>query len=161
MDRQLIEHYANGGEKLKQSIRGLTAEDLSAVPDPAWDAGKWTIADVVIHLQDAETAFADRIRRFVAEDEPTVQEWSENKFVERLHYPKQSAEDAVELIALTRRQLARVLRHLPDSAFDRAGTHTRAGRMTVSDVLAKADWHLDHHLKFINAKREKLGKLMW
>ena len=117
-----------------------------------------TIAQVLVHLQDAETAFADRVRRIVAEENPPLMAWDENKFVERLKYDEQSAEDAAALIGLLRRQLTRVLRKLSDADCQRAGQHSQAGRQTVTDVLVKANWHLDHHLKFIRDKRVKFEK---
>ena len=156
--KDLIDQYEQGSERVKAAIKGLSSADLRRVPDPAWNVGKWTIAQVLVHLQDAETAFADRVRRIVAEENPTLQAWSENQFAERLHYDDQSAEDAAALIDLTRKQLTRVLRKLPDSDFQRTGTHSQAGRQTAADVLGRAVWHLDHHLKFIIDKRTKYGK---
>jgi hypothetical protein len=78
-----------------------------------------------------------------------------------LHYDAQSIEDAVALVDLNRRQLARVLRKLPTAAFARVGTHSEAGRKTLLDLVIGADKHLEHHLKFIAGKRERMGKLMW
>lgn len=157
MDRDQIEQYADGGRKLEMALRGLTAEDMDAAPGP----GEWSTHQVVIHLADAEAALADRIRRLIATDEPTLHAWDENAFMANLHYGEQSAADAVTLIEVTRRQVARVLRKLPDAAFDRTGTHTETGKLTLGQVVEKANGHLHHHLKFIADKRERLGKLMW
>ena len=41
MKRELVEKYANGGEQLSMAIRGLTREDLLAVPAP--DANGCTV----------------------------------------------------------------------------------------------------------------------
>jgi uncharacterized damage-inducible protein DinB len=157
MNRDIIEQYANGGEKLSMAIRGLTADDLLQAPVP----GKWSTQQVIMHLADAEAAFAERIKRIIAMDDPVLPAWDETRFSDRLHYNDQSVEDAVQLIDLTRRQLARVLRKLPDQAFQRIGQHSQRGRQTLLDVINAAIQHLDHHLKFVYEKREKLGKLMW
>jgi uncharacterized damage-inducible protein DinB len=162
MARDLIDQYAAGAEKLAQAIRGLTSEDLLAAPPPGGpEVGRWTIQQVVIHLADAESAFADRIKRIIAEDNATLQAWDENRFVERLHYHDQSAEDAVKIVELTRKQVARILKKLPDSAFARKGVHSARGPQTLIDVLNNAVPHLEHHLKFIHAKRAAMGKEMW
>src|SRR6476619_6299129 len=84
MAQDLIHQYEAAGELLTQAIRGLTREDMLAVPDPAANVGRWSIQQVVCHLADAEFAFADRIRRILAEDEPVLQAWDENKFVANL-----------------------------------------------------------------------------
>ena len=107
---------------------------------------------------DAEMAFVDRVKRIIAMDEPALLAWDENRFIERMHYEEQSAADAVELLALNRRQLCRILRACPPEALDRTGMHSEAGKMTARDVLAKTVWHLDHHLKFVQEKRKMLGK---
>jgi hypothetical protein len=73
----------------------------------------------------------------------------------------QSVDDAVVLIEVLRRQLARVMRAMPDADLDRAGTHSQLGRQTVGDVLGYAVRHVDHHVRFIVEKREKFGKIMW
>jgi len=160
MDHNLINQYSQGGEELARSIQGLTAGDLQQSPpaNAGPELGRWTIQQVVIHLADAEAALADRIRRVIAEDDPVLLAWDETKFAERLMYSEQSAEDAVALVSLTRRQLARVLRKLPEGAFERAGRHSERGRQTLAEILAMAVGHLNHHLKFIKAKREHFGK---
>ena len=82
---------------------------------------------MVIHLADAEAAFADRIRRIIATDGATLLAWDENLFLQNLHYEKQSADDAVAMIDLTRKQLGRVLKVLPETAFTRVGIHSERG----------------------------------
>lgn len=154
MDRSLIDQYDKGGEKLRQAIAGLSDQDLRAKPIP----GKWSTHEVVVHLADAEVAFADRIRRVLAHDNPPLLGWDENKFFARLNYDAQSATDAAQLIDLTRRQLSRVLRTLVDADFARAGEHNERGRQTVQDILKTAVQHLDHHLKFVAEKRAALKK---
>ena len=162
MNRDLIDQYAHGGEKLSLAIRGLTRDDLLCPPpqdEPT--VGRWTIQQVVLHLADCEGVFADRIKRLLAEDNPTLLGFDENKWAAALHYNEQSGEDAVRLVELMRKQLAAVLRQVPESALQRTGTHTEAGKVTLEQVVKKANDHLEHHLKFIHAKRAKMGKEMW
>ena len=161
MNRELLEHYANGAEKLSQSIRGLTDEDIRAIPDADANVGRWSIQQVVLHLCDCDAVFAVRMKFIIAEDNPTLPGFDENKWTAALQYDKQSAADAVKLFELTRKQIVEICRALPESAFDRAGTHTRVGRQTLTDILKLAVEHLDHHLKFIHAKRARMGKEMW
>ena len=125
------------------------------------NVGRWSIQQVVIHLADAEAAFADRIRRLIAEDDAILHAWDENAFVQRLFYERQSATDAAEMIRLTRNQTARILRAAGDGCLTRKGTHTERGPVTLAEALAHANAHLDHHVKFIHDKRAHMGKEMW
>jgi uncharacterized damage-inducible protein DinB len=154
MDRSIIDQYEKGVDELRRAIAGMSDADLKAAPIP----GKWSTHQVVVHLADAEAAFADRIKRLLAMDNPQLLAWDENRFVQRLHYEAQSTPDAVELIALTRRQTARILWAASDADLTgRAGVHSERGRQTVKDVLGYAVPHLAHHLKFVAEKRKALG----
>jgi hypothetical protein len=154
---ELINHYAAGGQRLEQAVRGLVAADMDVPSEP----GTWSIRHVVVHLSDAEAAFGDRIRRILATENPALLAWDHDAYPTATLYDAQSAEAAVVMVDVGRRQLARVLEKLPPSAFARFGTHSERGRQTLADVILSADRHLDHHLKFIAEKRERLGKLMW
>src|ERR1044071_8847061 len=157
MTRDLIEQYARGGERLRMAIRGLTQEDLLAAPIP----GKWSTLQVVIHLQDSDLIAADRMKRVIAEDNPTLIGFDENMFVANLAYDKQSAEDAVTILDLNRKQFALVLRTLPNSPWTRVGTHNERGVLTLGHLLQTYTNHLEHHLKFIDEKRKAMGKEVW
>jgi hypothetical protein len=62
---------------------------------------------------------------------------------------------------LTRRQLSAILRALPEAAFDRTGQHSERGRVSLRELARYMVEHLEHHVKFIHAKRAKMGKEMW
>ena len=161
MAPDLIDQYEAGADKVAQAIRNLTREDLLCAPDPAANVGRWSIQQVVIHCMDSELVLIDRLKRMIAEDNPTLIGYDENRFVANLFYDEQPAEDAAEVIARARRLFTRVLRKLPPAAFERPGTHNERGRVTVGSYLKTAVEHLDHHVKFIHDKRAHMGKEMW
>jgi uncharacterized damage-inducible protein DinB len=159
--RELVEQYANGAEKLALAIRGLTREDLLAVPDAGAGVGKWSIQQVLIHLADSDTVYADRMKWVISEDNPPLPGFDQEKWAAALHYNEQPADDAMKLIELTRRQMSTILRALPETTFNRTGEHNERGRITLRDLVRYMVEHLDHHVKFIHAKRAKMGKEMW
>ena len=161
MDRELIEQYANGGDKLSLAIRGLTREDLLCPPDPEWNVGKWTMQQVVIHCVDSDLVSADRLKRMIAEENPTLIGYDENKYVTNLFYDDQPADVAVALLDANRKLFATVLRKLPEKAWGRKGTHNQRGAITVGSYLKEVVDHLEHHVNFIHKKRAKMGKEMW
>jgi hypothetical protein len=154
MDRQLIEDYAACGSRLRQAVVGLSREDLVARPGP----GKWSILEVVIHLTDSDCISIDRMKRMITEENPSLLYADETAYVDRLFSHDQSLEDALTSFDIGRRQFARVLRKLPDEAFERQGTHNRRGTVTVGSMVKDYIAHVDHHLKFLHEKRAKLGK---
>jgi len=154
MNREMIEQYAAGGLKLRQAVAGLSREDFLADVIP----GTWSIQQIVIHLADSDLIAADRMKRIIAEDNPAMLGYDQSKFAQHLHYDEQSVEDAAAIFELSRRQLARVLRKLPDAAFQRAGMHNERGPLTLDQMVRTYVGHLDHHLEFLYDKRRKLGK---
>lgn len=153
MDRQLIEAFAKTS-KLAESVAGLTREDLLAKPGP----GDWSIQQVVIHMADSDAIAIDRMKRMIIEDHPTLLWADESAYAEKLFPDEQSIEDALIIFEAGRRQFACVLRCLPESAFERIGIHNKRGPVTLGQMVADYVEHLDYHLKFIFAKRERLGK---
>ena len=154
MNRDLIEVYAAGGEKLRRAVQGLSRDDVLAHPGP----GEWSIQELVIHLADSDAITVDRMKRILTEDNPALLYADETAYVDRLFHDEQSLEDALTLFDVGRRQWSRVLRLLPDDAFSRHGTHNRAGIVTLGGFIEEYIQHLDHHLAFLKAKRERLGK---
>jgi hypothetical protein len=154
MDRQLIEEYVACGARLRQAVAGLSPEELTARPGP----GDWSILELVIHLADSDCIAIDRMKRMLIEDDPPLLYADESAYVRRLAPHEQSLEDALILFEVGRRQFARVLRALPDEAFERRGIHNRRGVVTVGGLVQDYIEHLDQHMPFLVEKRNRLGK---
>jgi DinB superfamily len=154
MERQLIDKFAGGGKELRIAFRGLTRDDLLATPGP----GVWSIQELVVHLADSDAIAIDRMKRVIAEDNPTLLYADESAYVRELCCGSQSVEDAVVLFEVGRRQFARVLVSLPAVSFARAGVHSTRGPVTLEQMVVDYTEHLEHHLRFLYAKRERLGK---
>ena len=151
--RPIIDRYADGGLILVQAAHGLTPEHTAARPGP----GLWSIAELVAHLADADLVHADRMKRVIAEDNPTLLNMPENLWLAGLKSGQMPVAAGAALFAANRAWTAQILRNLDDTAFGRAGTHTEAGRQTLAEILVRSVHHLDHHLKFLYAKRANLG----
>jgi uncharacterized damage-inducible protein DinB len=153
MESDLIDRYTAGADLLAYATSGLSPDQEAARPGP----GDWSIAQLVSHLLDADLVYADRMKRLLAEDRPTLQAFDENLWVDRLDYQSLPVQEAVELFSANRRWMARILRARPESDFARTGVHTEAGPQALAQVVTTITHHVDHHLKFLYAKRGNLG----
>src|SRR5690349_14191971 len=115
----LIEAYVAGPRALRQAVAGMTREQLAARPVP----GKWSTLEVGCHLADFEPIMADRMKRVVAEERPTLLGADESRFAAALAYHDRDLEEELTIIDKTRQQLARILRKLPEAALQRVGIH--------------------------------------
>ncbi len=164
MHDTLIEQFASAGAALRRAVADLTHAEALARPgpgDPA--AGAWSIQELVIHLADADAVAINRMKWVIAENNPPLPGFDENAWTRSLFNEAQSLEDAVTLFEVNRRQFARVLRQLSATAgaaaaFERFGTHSERGKVTLLDLLKTYTGHFDHHMTFLHAKRARLGK---
>ena len=154
MNRTIIDEFEAGGPILRRAVAGLTPDELKARPGP----GDWSIQEIVIHLADSDEIAIDRMKRIIIEDNPSQLWADETAYIEHLFPHEQSLEDALTLFETGRRQFARVLRKLPDAAFERHGTHNKKGRVTLAEMVASYAGHVNDHMKFLLGKRERLGK---
>jgi uncharacterized damage-inducible protein DinB len=153
----LIDRYSKGPEILSYAAQGLTPEQLKARPGP----GEWSVTELVVHMLDSDLVVADRMKRVIAEESPTLLAYDECAFNKRLAAQDQPVDEALAFFAANRKWMARLLRACSDSDFARAGTHTERGRETLADMVAIYTAHLDHHLKFLYAKRANLGVALY
>ncbi|MEO6810459.1 MAG: DinB family protein [Isosphaeraceae bacterium] len=153
MANDLIDHYAMGAEVLNYAAQGLSLEQERSRPGP----GTWSLAELVAHVLDADLVISDRIKRVIAEDRPTLLAFDENAWIERLDSNAMPMVETAALFAANRRWMVRLLRNRPEPDFGRIGVHSSAGPLTLAELVAKATGHLDHHLRFLYAKRASLG----
>ena len=149
----LIDHYLAGPQLLRAAVSGMSQSQLEAKPIP----GKWSTLQVVCHLADFEPIYADRMKRVLAEEEPTLFGGDPDLFALRLAYEQREVEEELQLIEAVRRHMGRILRTLKVSDFQRKGIHSEAGPITLEKLLTNITQHIPHHLQFIAEKRMALA----
>jgi uncharacterized damage-inducible protein DinB len=149
----MIDDYLAGPRLLRQAVAGLSDEQLDAAPI----AGQWSTRQVVAHLCDFEPIYADRIKRIIAEEQPTFFGGDPDRFASALAYATRDVEQELQLIEAVRGQLAGILRSLPGNVFERTGIHSEDGPRTIEQLLRTITGHIPHHVQFIEQKRQALG----
>jgi uncharacterized damage-inducible protein DinB len=153
MSSQLIDLYAAGPAQLRQAVAGLSREQLQARPIP----GKWSTLELVAHLADFEPVYVDRMKRIIAQHEPTLFGGDPDLFASKLAYHDRDIEEELAVIDACRAHMTRILRTLPSEAFERRGIHSENGPMTLEKILSNIANHIPHHLPFLQEKRKALG----
>jgi len=149
----LLDRYSAGGSLLVYATSGLTPEHETAPVGP----GTWSIAQLVAHLLDSDLVLADRMKRVLAEDEPPLLAFDENRWIDRLDSQAMPIEEAVNLFSANRHWMSRILRKCTDADFGRTGIHSERGSQSLAALVTSAVSHVDHHLRFLFAKRATLG----
>lgn len=149
---ELVAAYERGIADLNAAVAGMSPEALKARPI----AGAWSTLEVVCHLVDCEQFFADRLKRTLAGPRPLLLGADGSRYPGPLNYQAADLAEELELFALTRRQMARVLRSADPAAWERTAVHSETGLVTLRQLLLHAINHLQHHLRFVAAKRAVL-----
>jgi uncharacterized damage-inducible protein DinB len=145
---QLLHQYEQGADLLRAAVQQANERQYGQRPVP----GKWSIQEVVCHIADFEPVYADRMKRVLVEDNPTMFGGDPDVFAAGLCYEKRDVREELELIALVRKQMARILRHSDVEDFQRTGVHSESGPLTLETLLERITNHIPHHVKFIHDK---------
>lgn len=148
----LIANFVAGPGQLRESVRGMSIEQLAARPI----AGKWSTQQVVCHLTDFEIINAERIQRTIAVDNPTIFNAEPDFFAAQLHYEHRPVAAELDLIAALRSHIAAILRRLTEAQWQRTANHSIDGPLTLTQLVERTTRHIPHHLPFIAEKRAAL-----
>ena len=148
MDRDaLIDDYRTGADAFAAALAGLTDADLDRVPPD----GGWTARKVAHHVADSETNSYIRLRRLVAEENPLIIGYDEERWSEHLRYDRPIASAVAVVLAVRAASLELLLTLSPDDWERCKGTHSEAGEYTLDRWLQIYARHPREHADQIRA----------
>lgn len=147
--KELIESYLAGPIQLRAAIAGMTWQQIDAAPIP----GKWSTRQVICHIADFEPVYADRMKRVIAEEGPTMFGGDPDRFAARLAYDQRDLDVELQMIEAIRNHVATILKTLAPEDFERTGNHSERGPLTLKVLLTSVTNHIPHHIRFIEEKR--------
>ncbi len=150
---QLVSDYCAGPQTLRAAVAGMTPRELDARPIP----GKWSTKQVICHIADFEPVYVDRMKRVIAENEPTLLSGDPDLFAARLAYDERDVAVELDFIEATRKHMGPILKSLKPADFLRLGNHSEAGPITLEKLLTNITNHIPHHVQFIDEKRAALA----
>ncbi len=122
-------------------MTGAAGPELDFSPQP----GKWCIRQIVCHLADSEIVGAERFRRIIAEENPTILAFDQVAWAERLDYKRRKISQAIETFRRIRGENYDLLKELPAEAFQRTGVHSERGPLTLTDLVRTYAEHAEKH----------------
>jgi hypothetical protein len=144
----LLDRYRTGYADVEDAVADATDADLDR---PAPDGG-WTARQVAHHLADSEATAFIRLRRLIAEDEPTIVGYDEPEYARRLHYDRPIGSSLAVLRAVRQASLE-LLESLTNEEWERRGIHTESGPYSVDRWLEIYSEHSHDHANQIRAAR--------
>src|SRR5436305_950856 len=132
--------------RLKKAIQGLTPKQLKWKPEP----GKWSIAEVLAHLADAEIVGSWRMRLIVGASGTTVQPFDQDVWASMFRYAERDAKQSLEVFRVLRENNLAMLKALPKDAWQHYGMHQERGKETMANVVRMFAGHDVHQMKQVD-----------
>ena len=106
--------------------------------------GKWTAAQVLAHLADAEMAFGFRVRQIVSEPQLPIQTFDETRWAQ--HYAAMNGLEAARTFHALRAWNLALFRLLSPDDLDKAAAHPQRGPEKAATVIRIIAGHTLNHL---------------
>jgi len=141
-------------DKLKKLTKGLTPRELRWNPEP----GKWSIAQILAHLADAEIVASWRMRLIVGSNGVTIQPFDQDVWASVFQYAKSDAKRSLDVFRVLRENNLAMLKALPREAWDNHGMHLERGKESIAHLTRMFAGHDTNHVKQIEGIAAQLKK---
>jgi hypothetical protein len=128
--------------KLKKTIQGLTPKQLKWRPEPA----KWSIAEILAHLADAEVVASWRMRSVIGENGITIQPFDQDAWASAFEYRERDAKRSLEVFRVLRENNLTMLKEISRETWDNYGMHLERGKETVAHLARMFAGHDTNHV---------------
>lgn len=145
----LISEYERGYDVVIEALAGIT--------DAEWDVseapGEWSPREIVHHLGDSEMDGAVRLRMILAEDEPRLTGWDQNRWAAELFTLERPVDSSLAAFKAAREATAPILRLMTEAQWERAGMHSEFGLFSAGMWLSFYGQHATDHADQIRRAR--------
>jgi DinB family protein len=128
--------------KLQKSIKGLTAKQLKWRADPA----KWSIAEIIAHLADAEIVASWRMRSVIGENGITIQPFDQDAWASVFEYRERDARKSLEVFRVLRENNLVMLKEISRETWENYGMHLERGKESVAHLARMFAGHDTNHV---------------
>jgi uncharacterized damage-inducible protein DinB len=140
--------------KLEKTIRRLSRKQMRKRPAP----GKWSIAEILAHIADAEVVASWRLRLILGSDGTPLQGFDQNVWARTFRYEDQDPSTSLETFRVLRESNLSLLKHVPRELWENHGMHSERGKETVSHIVRLFAGHDLNHLRQVKAIASTLKK---
>jgi len=108
-------------------------------------------------LADSEIVYADRMKRVIAEENPTFFEADPNLFRPALFCSRRPLDKELDVVEAIRAHMLPILQSCGADDFQRTGVHSLDGPLTLQTLLERITAHIPHHVAFIEEKLQAMA----
>lgn len=145
--------------KLKKLTQRLTPRQLKWKPEPT----KWSIAEILAHLADAEIVASWRMRQVIGANGSTIQPFDQDVWASAFQYAKRDPKQSLEVFRVLRENNLAMLKALPPEIWENYGMHLERGKESIAHLTRMFAGHDTNHVLQVERivaqlKKKKKGK---
>lgn len=133
----------NTAKKLHKIIKPLSKKELKRRPAPE----KWSIAEVLAHLADAELVAGWRLRLILSNDGAPIQAFDQNSWAKTFSYANRDADESLKTFKFLRDLNLALLKSVPRKLWENHGLHSERGKETVTHLVHLFAGHDVNHIR--------------
>ena len=130
-------------KKLARLIKGVTPAKLRKRPAPE----KWSAADVIAHMADAEIVVSWRIRAILSAPGTPIQAYDQDAWFAAGQYSKRDARKSLEQFRVLRESNLTLYRMLSPEQWKHYGMHAERGEESIERIAQMIAGHDINHLE--------------
>lgn len=130
-------------KKLASAIRGLNKKQLTrrSAPD------KWSIAEILAHLADAEIVGSWRMRYILGSNGAQIQAFDQDAWAGTFNYARRDPQKSLETFRVLRENNLAMLKAMPRQLWENFGMHQERGKETIAHIVRMFAGHDLNHVK--------------
>jgi hypothetical protein len=147
--------YVEGKDPLEvqRQTPGLLAQLTDGVPEAKLqqrpDRDRWSVAELVAHLADAEVACSWRYRQMIEHNGSPLVPYDQELWNKLGSYASRRPSEALQLFRLLRENNLRMFETLTAEQWECYGMHAERGKMGVRDLMQQIAGHDLNHVEQI------------
>lgn len=144
-DNEPLKVQSATARKLERLVSRASASKLRKPPAP----GKWSVAEILAHLADAELVFGYRIRTILGAPGAPIQGFDQDKWARAMNYGKSDPRKSLQRFAAFRKANLDLLKSLSPAQRKYHGMHSERGEESIETIARLCAGHDINHLRQI------------
>jgi DinB superfamily len=129
--------------KFAALLKGKTGKQLMRRPAP----DKWSVAEILAHLADAELAISWRLRQVLTNNAVPIQAYDQNLWATTFKYARRDPRQSLANFRALREANLALLKSVSRKLWENYGVHAERGNESVSHVVKMVAGHDLNHLQ--------------
>jgi len=154
MLKDVMAFLASTPDKLKREIVSMSSQEMKRRPA----ANKWSVQEVLAHLDDIEEiGMRARVAAMIEMENPILISFDQEKRAGEMKYSRKNPRKSLASFARQRQANVRWLKKLRPAQLKRKGRHQKVGELSAEELVTEWAFHdLGHIKQILEIKRDAL-----